>query len=277
MKKRRTHIQSQRRNDGNRTALLFIGGLFAVALIVLTGSRRGMDDAQSAPPQSAESKEVTIPSAGGKPPWYPFKSKPKGAVKVPDGSVRMTQEEAARFFLTRFEKYVEYVVSDAHELPYVKRRMMEFVGHSRRHDPIRIAAIPHYAGSITVPASIGPSSVEAGKAVLELYIPYWVEQDRHFTEEYVRDSFVTTVIHELIHYDTGFWRPEREHAREAKVRDEAFVWGETCANVILPMRRMGRAPVIRSMPQEVCLAFERLGGTWRNPEFIRLIETTAVN
>lgn len=283
MAKRRKHVQKT--NDRRPRGLLLIAIALSAAVIALmfmgSGKKSEPESGRETRSQSAPKRTADLPIAKrtslGRPPWYPFKSRPQGTVKVPNGSVTMTQAEAKMFFLRYFEKYVDHILRDPNELQYVKKRMLEFVTHSRKHDPIRISAVPHYADSITVPASIGPSAAEPGKATLELYIPYWVEQDRHFVEAFVRDAFAMSVIHELQHFDTGFWKPDRDHSREVKVRDEAFVWGETCTHVILPMRHMGRAPVIQSLPQTICLEFKKLGSRWDSPAFIQVIATHAVN
>ena len=266
------HIKKRLKNGlvtitGIRVAVIAI--VFAAVFLILKMDHDA--DAERLAPAESESPTERKPK-DRRPPWYPFKEKPPDNFRVPQGSVRITDSEAKRFFSDRFESFVGHAMIDPYELAYVKKHLADFIDFSRTHDPVRVAASDQYCPySMSVPAATGPSQVEPGKALVVFYIPLWIEYDRWFEEAYVRDLFLTAVTHELEHVKTEFWKKPEATNDEASW-DEADVWAITCEEAVLPMVRSGREPDVFLRP--FCDVYVEAGNNRRAPDFLTFVRST---
>ncbi len=192
-----------------------------------------------------------------RPAWYPFKARPPGRQIVPVGNVRMTKADASELFLHLFTPFMEYALTDPDEFLYVREGLVRFREATLIHDPVIVAASPHYhMRSIAVPASTHRSIRHPGKVVITFYMPLWAEYDHFFVTEYVRNAFIATVTHELEHVDEGFWRRPTV-SREEKVYDEALVWARSCERLILPMMQRDRDPGLHT--RGICEEYRIIG------------------
>jgi hypothetical protein len=238
-----------------QATLLAIGTILAVALRLMLWS----DHAERlAAQEMPDAQDV----AADRPAWYPFKFEPPHGTRVPAGNLKMGTEEAKRLFLNLFGRLTDDVLADPREPAFVKARLIEFMRHTREQNEVLIAAFSRYEDfSPSVPASTQPSK-DATRPMIVFWMPAWAEYNRWFVEEYVRETFIETVCHEMAHAEQNFWRPEADHSREPKVRSEAEVRAADCENVFWPRKAAGLWTGVEGTTNKACDVYERAG---RNP------------
>lgn len=257
--------------------VVVVVGLTVVAFDV--ARRLVASSAESTVPYPAATPRRTSAASSAmplRPPWYPFKAQPPDGFTVPIGDVRISKAQADHYFQRRFGQFALHILNDPNELPYLSERMRRFQAATWTHNPLKVTASIGYSDPHpTAPAALHGSQETPGLAVLTFYIPLWVEYDRFFTEEYVRDTFAQAVAHELDHFDEGFWRPDRDHSFGENTKAEAQVWGKTCDHIIFPMMQQGREPGVYT--RLICNQYKRLGSSADHSAFVAFIGKTATH
>jgi hypothetical protein len=201
-------------------------------------------------------------------PWYPRKKDQANPPEVPQGNVKMTQHQASDYFYKRLFPFATIAMDDPDELPYIRERAKEFVGYA--HDlgaaSLRIGNIYSQDG-LTLAAETMPSG-QPDRALVGIYVPFWVECDREYDERYLRDRFLEAITHEVEHVRAGDWK----HAltRGAKTRHEASAWARTCSDVENALIELGRQPKEKFL-STVCVQYNKFGRNPDSPAFLSYV------